>query len=78
MRHSVKCGIYPETVSVRQFLEMVYEETGHPLKMQIELNLLVKALGLFNSQIREVVEMLVCRQNLWDKMWCGIREGCLP
>lgn len=48
----------PKTVTTRQLLEMTYEAAGHPLNMQVAPKLLVKILGIFNSQMREVVEML--------------------
>jgi nucleoside-diphosphate-sugar epimerase len=48
----------PETVTTRQFLEMVFAEAGHPPKIQVAPKLLVQALGLFNPTMNEVVEML--------------------
>ncbi len=48
----------PETVSTRRFLEMVYEETGHPLKIQAMPKLMLKALALFMPLMRELNEMI--------------------
>ena len=48
----------PETVTTRQFLEMVYEETGHSLKMQVMPKFLLRLLSLFNPMLRELDEML--------------------
>jgi nucleoside-diphosphate-sugar epimerase len=48
----------PETVTTRQFLEMVYEETGHSLKMQVMPKFLLRLLSLFNPMMRELDEML--------------------
>jgi nucleoside-diphosphate-sugar epimerase len=46
-----------ETVTTRQFVEMVYEETGFPAKIRATPKLLMRAVGLFNSQVRELLEM---------------------
>jgi nucleoside-diphosphate-sugar epimerase len=48
----------PETVSTRQFLEMVYQETGHPIKIQVMPKLMLKGLALFLPVMRELDEML--------------------
>ena len=48
----------PETVSTRQFIEMVYEETGHPVKIQAMPKLMLKGLALFMPMMRELNEML--------------------
>ncbi len=48
----------PETVTTRQFIEMIFAEAGHPARLQVAPKLLLRALGLFNSQVKEVVEML--------------------
>ena len=42
----------------RQFLELVFAEAGHPAKIQVAPKILVKALGLFNPMMHEIVEML--------------------
>ena len=47
-----------EAVSTRQFLEMVYEETGHPVKIQAMPKLMLKGLALFMPMMRELDEML--------------------
>ena len=48
----------PETVSTRQFIEMVYEETGHPVKIQAMPKLMLKGSALFMPMMRELNEML--------------------
>jgi nucleoside-diphosphate-sugar epimerase len=48
----------PETVTSRQFIEMVFEETGHPPKIQVLPKFLLKILSLFNPTLRELDEML--------------------
>lgn len=48
----------PPTVTTRQFLEMIYAETGHPLKIQAMPKPLLKVLKLFNPMMRELDEML--------------------
>jgi nucleoside-diphosphate-sugar epimerase len=46
------------TLTTRQFIEMVYEEAGHPTHIQIVPKGILRAIGLFNAEVREVVEML--------------------
>jgi nucleoside-diphosphate-sugar epimerase len=46
-----------ETVSTRRFLEMVFAEAGHPPHFQSTPKWLIQGLGLFNPNIRELVEM---------------------
>lgn len=48
----------PPTVTTRQFLAMIYAETGHPLKIQAMPKPLLKVLKLFNPMLRELDEML--------------------
>lgn len=48
----------PETVTSRQFIEMVFEETGHPPKIQVLPKFLLKILSLFSPMMRELDEML--------------------
>ena len=47
-----------ETVSTRRFLEMVYAEAGHPLAIQQAPKLLLRLIGLFNGNMREILEMI--------------------
>jgi nucleoside-diphosphate-sugar epimerase len=47
-----------ETVTTRQFLEMVFGETGHESKIQVAPKLILQVMGLFNADLREVIEML--------------------
>jgi nucleoside-diphosphate-sugar epimerase len=47
-----------ETVTTRQFLEMVFDETGYEFKIQSVPKLLLQAMGFFNADLREVSEML--------------------
>lgn len=48
----------PETVTTREFLRRVYEETGQSLKLRSAGKLVVGFLGLFNPALRELREML--------------------
>lgn len=48
----------PETVTSRHFIEMIFEETGHPPKIQVMPKFLLKILSLFSPMMRELEEML--------------------
>src|SRR5919112_4222791 len=48
----------PETVTTRQFVEMIFEEVGKPARVQATPKIMLQALGLFNPALREIVEML--------------------
>jgi nucleoside-diphosphate-sugar epimerase len=48
----------PETLTTRQFVEMIFEEVGKPARIQAAPKILLRALGLFNPEIRETIEML--------------------
>jgi nucleoside-diphosphate-sugar epimerase len=48
----------PETVTTRQFVEMIFEEVGKPARVQAAPKILLRAMGLFNPGMREIVEML--------------------
>jgi nucleoside-diphosphate-sugar epimerase len=48
----------PETLTTRQFVEMIFEEAGKPARIQAAPKILLRALGLFNPGIRETIEML--------------------
>jgi nucleoside-diphosphate-sugar epimerase len=47
----------PETVSTRALLELVAGDVGHPVGVRTLPKLAVRALGLFNPTIRELVEL---------------------
>jgi nucleoside-diphosphate-sugar epimerase len=47
----------PETVTTRQLLELVAGDVGHPVGVRTLPKLAVRALGLFNPMMRELVEM---------------------
>jgi nucleoside-diphosphate-sugar epimerase len=47
----------PETVTTRQLLELVAGDVGHPVAVRSLPKLAVRALGLFNPTIRELVEL---------------------
>ena len=47
----------PETVTTRELLELVAGEVGHPVGVRVLPKLAVRALGLFNPTIRELVEI---------------------
>jgi len=48
----------PETVTTREFVGMIFEEAGRPARVQAAPKILLRAIGLFNPQIRETIEML--------------------
>jgi nucleoside-diphosphate-sugar epimerase len=48
----------PETLTTRQFVEMIFEEVGKPTRIQAAPKILLRAMGLFNPGIRETIEML--------------------
>jgi nucleoside-diphosphate-sugar epimerase len=48
----------PETVTTRQFVGMIFEEAGKPARVQAAPKILLRALGLFNPGMREMIEML--------------------
>jgi nucleoside-diphosphate-sugar epimerase len=47
-----------QTVTTRQFIEMIFTEAGYPARVQAIPNLLLKTLAFFNPMMREVAEML--------------------
>ena len=47
----------PETVSTKALLELVASERGHPVGVRALPKLAVRALGIFNPTIRELVEL---------------------
>ncbi len=47
----------PETVSTRELLELAAGDLGHPVGIRALPKLAVRALGVFNPTIRELVEM---------------------
>jgi len=47
----------PETVTTRQLLDVVANDVGHPVGVRNLPKLAVRALGLFNPLMRELVEM---------------------
>jgi nucleoside-diphosphate-sugar epimerase len=48
----------PETVTTREFVEMIFEDVGKPARVQAAPKILLRALGLFNPGMRETIEML--------------------
>src|ERR1700756_504909 len=47
----------PETVTTRELLGLVAADVGHPVGVRVLPKLAVRALGLFNPTIRELVEL---------------------
>jgi nucleoside-diphosphate-sugar epimerase len=47
----------PETVTTNELLELVANDLGHPVGVRTLPKLAVRALGLFNPTIRELIEM---------------------
>src|SRR5215208_6497668 len=48
----------PETLTTRQFVDMIFEEVGKPTRIQAAPKIVLRALGLFNPGIHETIEML--------------------
>src|SRR5215216_895007 len=48
----------PETLTTRRFVEMIFEEVGKPARIQAAPKILLRAIGLFNPGMREMIEML--------------------
>ncbi len=48
----------PETLTTREFVEMIFEEVGNPARVQAAPKILLRAIGLFNPGIHETIEML--------------------
>ena len=48
----------PQTVTTRRFVEMIFEELGQPARIQAAPKIVLEAMGLFNTGIREMIEML--------------------
>jgi len=48
----------PETLTTRQFVEMIFEEVGKPARVQAAPKIVLRAMGLFNPGMREMIEML--------------------
>ena len=48
----------PETVTTREFVGMIFGQTGRPARVQVAPKILLRAVGLFNPGIRETIEML--------------------
>jgi nucleoside-diphosphate-sugar epimerase len=47
-----------ETLTTREFVEMIFEEVGKPARIQAAPKLVLRALGLFSPPLRETIEML--------------------
>lgn len=47
----------PETVTTREFVEMVFEECGHPPKIRVVSKLHVRFLGWFNPAMKEPLDL---------------------
>jgi nucleoside-diphosphate-sugar epimerase len=48
----------PETLTTRQFVEKIFEEVGKPARVQAAPKIVLRAMGLFNPGMREIIEML--------------------
>src|SRR5919106_562929 len=48
----------PETLTTREFVEMIFEEVGKPTRIQAAPKILLRAMGLFDPGMREMIEML--------------------
>jgi len=48
----------PGTVTTREFVGMIFEEVGKPARLQAAPKIVLRAMGLFNPSLREMIEML--------------------
>jgi nucleoside-diphosphate-sugar epimerase len=48
----------PETLTTRRFVEIIFEEVGKPARVQAAPKIVLRAMGLFNPGMREMIEML--------------------
>ncbi len=48
----------PETVTTREFLTLIFSEASYPPKTRRAGKLMVRFLGFFNPQVRELIEMM--------------------
>src|SRR5215217_279376 len=48
----------PETLTTRRFVELIFEEVGKPARIQAAPKIVLRAMGLFNPGMREMIEML--------------------
>jgi nucleoside-diphosphate-sugar epimerase len=48
----------PEMVTTREFVEMIFEEVGKPARIQAVPKIVLRAMGLFNPALHEMMEML--------------------
>ena len=48
----------PETVTTRELVEMIFEEVGKPARIQAVPKIVLRAMGLFNPALHEMMEML--------------------
>ncbi|NJL34840.1 MAG: hypothetical protein HC893_14540, partial [Chloroflexaceae bacterium] len=46
----------PQTVTTREFLTIVYEEAGHPLKLSVIPPLMIRVVSLFVPRLRGIEE----------------------
>ncbi len=47
-----------ETLTTRQFIQMIFEEAGQPAKMSSAPGFVIRGMGLFSPMMRELAEML--------------------
>lgn len=47
-----------ETITTRQFMEILYQEAEHPIKIRIASRFAISAMGLFNPMMKELRETL--------------------
>ena len=52
-----------ETITTHQFIEKIYKAAGHPPRIQVPPKSILKIIGLFNAELREVIEMLYQFEN---------------
>jgi nucleoside-diphosphate-sugar epimerase len=48
----------PPAITPREYLQRLYAEAGHPMRVQVAPKLVLRLIGIFNPDVGEVVEML--------------------
>ncbi|MEP6751797.1 MAG: NAD-dependent epimerase/dehydratase family protein [Candidatus Dormiibacterota bacterium] len=54
-----------ETLTTRQFIEMAFQQTGHPPRVQVAPRMVISVLALFNPTMRGVSESLYQSEKPW-------------
>ncbi len=55
----------PGATTTRQFVEIIFEQIGKPARIQVAPKLILRGIALFNSNLRELLEMLYQFEELF-------------